>query len=92
MANFTHEIEVSAVLIKIQLGVYHEMMVLPVVLYNFFIQSLHVRDLKNAFLLSRISRISSNTFCWLFFAKNINMQKFQIFYQKHGKIAILRLF
>ena len=41
MANFTHEIEVSTALIKIQLGVYHEMMVQPVVLYNFFIQSLH---------------------------------------------------
>ena len=49
MANFTHEIEVSTAVIKIQLGVYHEMMVWPVVLYNFFIQSLHVRDLKNAF-------------------------------------------
>ena len=79
MANFIHEIEVSTTSIKIQLGVYHEMMVLLVVLYSFFIQSLHVRDLKKAFLLCRIS---PNAFCWLFFAKNKNMEEFQFFLPK----------
>ena len=66
VANFTHEIEVSTLSIKFHLSVCHEMMVQLVVLYSFFIRSLHVRDLKKAFLLSRIS---PNTFCWLFFCE-----------------------
>ena len=42
-----------------------------------------ILESKNTFFLSRIS---SNSFCWLFFflAKNKNMEKFHFFYQNHG--------
>ena len=50
VTNFTYEIEVSTTSIKIQLGVYYEMMVQLVVLYSFFYTVATCTRFKKAFL------------------------------------------